>query len=107
MAVMVVAILLTTPNGTVGVSSIDESSNGLDLNSPHCQRADNCQPRDVGGFRLFDRHRGADGAYYPTETSAVEAVLERGLSEAGASPTHLVLRGTADPDSVRCEAARI
>ena len=37
------------------------------------------------------------------ETANVEAVLERGLELAEASPAHIVIRGTANDGSVRCD----
>ena len=105
LAIMVVAILLVVPSGSVGVGSIDDSSaKGPVLSSsPPCPSANGCQPRNVSGYHLFDHRMSADGATYPIESSTVENVLEKGLSEAGASPSHLVLRGTAKGNSARCE----
>ena len=59
-----------------------------------------CQPRDVGSFDLFSRPGGASSSI--VEASSVEDVLEQGLRLAGASPVHIVVRGTASSDSVRC-----
>ena len=42
-------------------------------------------------------------AYTEEVPSSVEDVLEKGLRLAGASPVHLVFRGTAQEDSVRCD----
>lgn len=37
------------------------------------------------------------------DTGTVEELLESELALASASPVHLAVRGTAEPDSVRCE----
>ena len=58
-------------------------------------------PRDVSDFKLFAPiPRG--GPHAPHEIPALEETLERGLLASGASPAHLVVRGTARSDSTRC-----
>ena len=58
-------------------------------------------PRDVSQFGLFS---GSGGAAYGSDyvSHSVEDVLEKGLYAAGASPTHIALRGTAEASGVRC-----
>ena len=58
--------------------------------------------RNVGGFDPTAPIRGG-AAYGHTHVPTVEDVLESGLYAAGASPSHIAFRGTADADSVRCD----
>ena len=60
-----------------------------------------CEPRDVSGFGLFSAGSGAAGPE-PVAASSVEDVLDRGLHLLGASPAHIIVRGTAGDASVRC-----
>ncbi len=59
-------------------------------------------PRDVSQFGLFS---GPGGAAYDTDyvSPSTEDVLEKGLYAAGASPTHIAIRGMADESSIRCD----
>ena len=47
--------------------------------------------------------RGGAASGGDVDASSVEEVLEQGLRLAGASPVHVVFRGTAADDSVRCD----
>ena len=58
-------------------------------------------PRDVSTFGLFSEPVGA-AAGSDHDSPSLEDVLTGGLYGAGATPTHLVFRGTADTGSVRC-----
>ena len=58
--------------------------------------------RDVSMFGLFSRPGGAT-IDFDYDSPSVEDVLEKGLYAAGVTPTHIVFRGTVDPDSVRCD----
>ena len=62
----------------------------------------NCSPRDVSEYTLFSGNVGG-GAFENDEAASVEEVLEKGLHSVGASPVHLVLRGTGSENSVRCD----
>ena len=57
---------------------------------------------DVSGFGLFSAGGGAAGPE-PVEASSVEDVLDRGLLTLDASPVHIVIRGTAEANTVRCD----
>ena len=71
---------------------------------PPCDGSDEqCEPRDVSTLDLFTPPSAQGAAFEPLPAATVEDVLEMGLTLAGASPVHLVARGTADSDSVRCE----
>ena len=62
------------------------------------------EARDLQLPDLFSVHSGIVTATSgESETASVEEALEMGLSEAGASPTHLALIGTTKDDSMRCE----
>ena len=61
-----------------------------------------CEMRDVSSFGLFEPRAGR-AAMHQSGTPTVEDVLQQGLRLAGASPTHLAVRGTASRDSLRCE----
>ena len=61
------------------------------------------EPRDVSGMDFFSGSPGGGAAYSGGPAATVEEVLEEGLELAGASPAHLVVRGTASASSVRCE----
>ena len=58
-------------------------------------------PRDVSGFGLFSVPLGAAYLDYG-DSPSVEDVLARGLFAAGVTPSHIVVRGTPNEDSVRC-----
>ena len=60
-----------------------------------------CVSRDVGQLQLFEQVSGG-AAYGHRDTGTVEEILEKGLSLAGASPVHLVIRGTPQRGSFRC-----
>ena len=59
--------------------------------------------RDVSGMLLFTP--SATGGAYDMEYEhpTVEEFLDNGMFAAEASPTHIVVRGTPEPDSTRCE----
>ena len=72
-------------------------------NTQPCSGEDaDCSPRDVSGYDLFVP-RGSGAANAPAEVATVETVLEKGLLSAGAAPVQIALRGTAPPNSVRCD----
>ena len=79
---------------------IDAHANGQTaLNVRACSAAP-CKPRDVSAIDLFsNRHGNSDVAYSVGPAATVEEVMEKGLRLAGASPVHLVVRGTAVADS--------
>ncbi len=60
-------------------------------------------PLDVGAFDLFSVDLSAAAHSGDVDVATVEEVLELGLRLAGASPTHIAFRGTADADSIRCD----
>ena len=62
-----------------------------------------CAPRDVSGFDLFSGSSRSGVAHSFTPTATVEEVLQNGLRQAGASPVHIAILGTADANSVRCD----
>ena len=63
-----------------------------------------CNPRDVSAIDLFSNRPGrSDIAFSVGPAATVEEVMEKGLRLAGASPVHMVVRGTAVADSVRCD----
>ena len=62
------------------------------------------EPREVMMPDLFSTRSGiVTAASGEREAATVEEALETGLSEAGASPTHLAFLGTMKNDSMRCE----
>ena len=76
-------------------------SSVVNVHSP-CSDID-CLPRDVSVIDLFSVTVSSSvAAYSPVETPSVEDALEKGLRLAGASPTHIAFRGTAQEGSVRC-----
>ena len=84
------------PLNTATDSSVEASS--------HCSPPDPCNPRsvrDVSQYDIFSSMHQRGGAFEHGETLDVETLLEEGLHGADVSPTHLVLRGTAQ--DVRCE----
>ena len=60
-------------------------------------------PRDVSGLTLFRQAPTGAGYDFDEPPSTVEELIERGMFGAGASPTHIALRGTSQADSIRCE----
>ncbi len=73
-----------------------------------CASAGECEPQDVSRLDvtrsdlLASNQAGA--AYHVDETiPTVEELLEKGLRLMGASPAHVVVRGTATEGTVRCE----
>ena len=73
------------------------------LNVEACSSAP-CDPRDVSVIDLFSNRPGSSGMASSVGPAVmVEEVMEKGLRLAGASPVHLVVRGTAVADSARCD----
>ena len=70
--------------------------------TPACAVDASCEPRDVSGFGLFSAGGGAAGPE-PVAAPSVEDVLDRGLLTLDASPVHIVVRGTAQANTVRCD----
>ena len=70
--------------------------------TPACAVDASCDPRDVSGFGLFSAGGGAAGPE-PVAAPSVEDVLDRGLLTLDASPVHIVVRGTAQANTVRCD----
>ena len=56
----------------------------------------------LGSATLPGAGGSAAVAFSAGETATVEELLEEGMFRAGASPVHLVIRGTPSADSVRC-----
>ena len=94
-------------NDRSGAVSPASSQLSVSDNSEGCETVngaiDPCEPRDVSAFDLFSGRSGQVPASGYIQVSTVEESLELGLGEAGVSPTHLVFRGTGQPDSVRCD----
>ena len=76
----------------------------LTESTPPCNRenASNtvCRPRDVSIIGLLSPQ--IEGSSYEYETPDTEELLEKGMHAAGASPTHIALRGAARSGTVRC-----
>ena len=66
-----------------------------------CQSGASCEPRDVAGLTMLQPAVG--GAAFDYETPTLETVLENGLHAAGASPTHIAVRGTVRAGTLRCD----
>ena len=64
---------------------------------------ESCQVRDVSGFSIISPQSHVPASDHEVETSTVEEVLEDGLDQLGLSPAHIVVRGTGQSDSIRCE----
>ncbi len=62
-----------------------------------------CRSRNVTGFSFIGAQSPPGMSDYHHPASTVEAILEKGLREIEASPTHIVVRGTAQADSIRCD----
>ena len=60
-----------------------------------------CRSRNVTGFSFIGAQSPPGMSDYHHPASTVEAILEKGLREIEASPTHIVVRGTAQADSIR------
>ena len=63
---------------------------------------DPCGPRNVSYVDVFHGSQSDSAGLPDVAEPPVEDVLERGLLLAGASPVHLVVRGTTSVDTVRC-----
>ena len=62
------------------------------------------EPRNLTLVTLPTAFGSTTGSFPdPARYQSVEDVLENGLDDEGLSPVHLVFRGTADIDSIRCE----
>ena len=61
-----------------------------------------CEPRDLWSFDLFIGSSNETVMASVAETLTVEDLLSEGLRGAGASPTHLAVRGNASASSIRC-----
>ena len=61
-----------------------------------------CAPRDVSGLSLFEPRPAAAGYYIQSDADSVEAVLEKGLRLAEASPVHIAIRGRTAGSTFRC-----
>ena len=59
-------------------------------------------PRDVRGVDLSGGRSVAEASATTGDAATVEELLEQGLRLAGVSPVHLVIRGSAAADSIRC-----
>lgn len=57
-------------------------------------------PRDVSALTMFQPR--IEGAMFEYEILSVETLMESGVHGFGASPTHIVIRGTPFPGSTRC-----
>ena len=91
-----------SPAGPSEVDSIAPSpSDTVCLDSDGSRVA--CATRDVSGFDLFSGSSRSGVAHSFTPTATVEEVLQNGLKQAGASPVHIAILGTADANSVRCD----
>ena len=64
---------------------------------------ESCQVRDVSGFSIISPQSPAPASDHEVETPTVEEVLKDGLDQLELSPTHIVVRGTGQSDSIRCE----
>ena len=64
---------------------------------------ESCRVRDVSGFSILSPQSDAPAFSQEVETPTVEEVLENGLDQLELSPTHIVVRGTGQSNSVRCE----
>ena len=64
---------------------------------------ESCQIRDVSGFSIISPQSPAPASDHEVETPTVEEVLKHGLDQLELSPTHIVVRGTGQSDSIRCE----
>ncbi len=90
--------------GSVEIASPAETTSVEEPIWSPCEGLDaDCTPRDVTAIDLFTPPAAQGAAFEPQPAATVEDVLESGLVLAGASPAHLVVRGTSDSDSVRCQ----
>ena len=98
--------------GPVFPASSTLELSGLDLTAhalpsvpcdPTTVSENSCEPRAVGGFRLFDGGPSGAARSGPAPAATVEDRLERGLRSGGATPTHLAVRGTAGASTAHCE----
>ena len=68
-----------------------------------CPPDANCDSRNVSGSQITAVRPTVAAFDYERETPTVEELLELGLRAGGASPTHIAVRATMTPDSVRCQ----
>ncbi len=64
---------------------------------------EDCWEREVNAFNIVSLQSSGAAFDYNKETPSVEAILEKGLNELELSPTHIVVCGTTQSDSIRCE----
>ena len=68
-----------------------------------CPHHTKCNERNVSGNQIESVRPTGAAFDYERETFTVEELLELGLQAGGASPTHIAVRATTNPDSVRCQ----
>ena len=110
LALWTFAILLATygccadPNAGPIVGGASTSTTGA---SYSCNEGEDntlsCDPRDVSEYDLFPALQGSGSGHVAPGVASVEEVLEKGLELAEVSPVHLVLRGSIEEHSVRCD----
>ena len=69
-----------------------------------CEGEDvDCSPRDVSALNIV-RGGGTAGAAFGAlpDAPSVEDVLAKGIGASGQSPTHIAIRGAAQPSAMRC-----
>ena len=76
-------------------------SNAACYNASTAQES--CQVHDVSGFSIISPQSHVPASDHEVETPTVEEVLKDGLDQLELSPTHIVVRGTGQSDSIRCE----
>ena len=82
------------------------SSDQVDQKPPCHRTASNpnpCDLRATSSLNLFSGSNSGGMRSTHTPVATVEELLEKGFRLAEASPTHIVIRATAQEDSVRCD----
>ena len=95
-ALALFALVLSACTG----SGQEEQSLVVEACQSESEQGPSCQPRNVAGLRIL--HPRIAGAAFDYEIPSLEEVLESGLYAAGASPTHIAIRGTPLSGTVRC-----
>ena len=85
----------TTPK----LSPTQEAGITLSLCGPEKQVS--CASRSMSGFNVF--HPRISGAMFQYDIPTTEELIEQGLYDAGASPTHIAIAGVPATNSLRCE----
>ena len=98
--------LVPTPVSVAVPTAQPPSTPAATFPHSHCAKPSKsfnvCDQRDISALDLRSAGSRSGAASGSGSTPTVEDTLELGLGEAGVSPVHLVIRGTASSNSTRC-----